>query len=235
MTLLKFEYNYVSSEGPISGTTTVSSENLEESILNIKENILKYSPEAQDIQIKESLKNEGHAFLVDQLIDLILEKRPDLSREELNKSEYIILKTNRDSYSRGAFALTLPEAKAFMAKKGRHYDDFVYLRNFSLVLFNIGLHTSHEIFTSNWHWIEKHLMTNPNLSLKDYRKDPQLREYKVQQEVFLHDQCGFFMSRAFNLRQVLKSADMRLSAIEKTVFGHMDFDEIEPPKRRERD
>lgn len=62
-----------------------------------------------------------------------------------------------------------------------------------------------------------------------------MREYKIQQEVFLHDQCGFFMSRAFNMRQVLKSTNLRLSAVEKTVFGHMDFDDIEPHKKRERD
>lgn len=199
---------------------------VQEAIEQACEQLQQYYPMAQNIHGQELLKNKGKPYLVDQLIELIHQERPDLTVNDLRQHEKLILRTDRESYEEGAFALTLPEAKQYMANSSNKFRDFVYLRRYGLVLFNIGHHTSHQIFTSAWHWIETVLFNNPGTTMDNYYS---VRgDYRLHQESFLHDSLGFFMSRAMNLRQVEKSTNMRLTAAEKMVFGHIDFDELSP-------
>ena len=216
---LEHQVSFAENELPLS-----LGERIEQCIQQVQDRY----PMATHIEAKEMLKNKGQPYLVDQLFELIRKERPDITVEQLRKKEWMILRTDRESYEQGAFALTLPEAKKFMSNRSNKFDDFVYLRRYGLVLFNIGKHTSHQIFTSIWHWIETVLLQDPQSHLRDYVKHPDRDNYRHHQERFLHDCLGFYMSRAMNLRQVEKSTNMRLTAAEKMVFGHVDFDELSP-------
>lgn len=201
-------------------------ESLEQTIEQIRAEILAEHPEAQDITIEEQPKNGGKPYMVDTLIACIQKDRPDLSTEHLRANEWMILDTDRNGYQQGGFCMTLPEAKAFLANSRSQYNDFVYLRRYGLVLFDVGKHTSHEIFTAQWNWIETVLLKDSSKDMDD--ADLDLNYVKETQEQFMHNMCGFFMSRAMNMRTVHKSANMKLTAAEKMVFGHIDFRNHEP-------
>ena len=202
-------------------------ESLELEMKKLKDYILQQHPDATDISIQEQPKNGGKPYMVDELIACIRKDRPDLSVEHLLENEWLILNTDRNSYLAGGFCMPLGKAKAFLNNPRSQYNDFVYLRRYGLILFDVGKHTSHEIFTSQWNWIETVLLKDTSKTMDDgdhcFNKE--------HQEQFLHNMCGFFMSRAMNMRTVHKSANMKLTAAEKMVFGDIVFRNHEPGQR----
>lgn len=214
--------SYKVNGSPESFSTTSFKPTIEAAIKDCISRIKKENKGATDIVVSEEPKNGGKPYMLDKLIECIQSVRPDLTLDHLNRYGWMILMTDRNDYREGGFWMNLPEAKRFMDADG-DYDDYVYLRRFGIVLFNVGRHTSHEIFTSHWNWIETVLFNDTTTNMDDM---PSF-DYGDESEMFLHNKCGFFMSRAFNMRSVLKSADMRLTASEKIAFGHIKFRDIE--------
>lgn len=186
--------------------------------------ILKEYPAAKNIEVKEPPFNEGYPYALDGLIDLIQSKRPDITREEIEKLSYMVLLTHRDDYYRGAYITTLPEAKRIFDDADSEYRDWVYFREFGIVIFDVTKHVSHEIFLYHWYAILAHVLpfdTKLERSLLRLRGD-------YSGEPFLHAKFGFYRTSAYGIGNVIKSANMKLTAAEKAVFGQFRFRDLEP-------
>lgn len=187
--------------------------------------IKKDHPKATNIVVKERPYNEGYPFALDYLIDRIREHRPDIPRETLEKHHWLILMTDRKEYQRGAYITTLPEAKVIFDDEDADFTDWVYLREFGIVIFNVKNHTSHQLFLSHWNYILSNILHTTKKWREEsiYSKDPD-----ASSEAFLHNKHGFFLSSAYGNASITKSADYKLNAQEKVIFGGYRFREIEP-------
>ena len=181
-------------------------------------------PKATNIVVVEEPYNEGHPYAIDTLIGYIRIRRPDISAEDIEDAKFMLLTDARDRYRRGAYITSLAEAKKIFDDEDSDYNDWVYLREFGIVLFNVTEHTSHELFLTHWYHVLVHVLpTKANLEKRLLRGD-----HKTDPEKFLHAKCGFFLTSAHGIGMVTKSADMKLNAQEKTVFGRFKFRDIEP-------
>lgn len=203
-----------------SSMVGMPSDTLEQAIAEARADILETYPGATDIVIGEEPKNKGSTFAVDILIDKILEFRPDLTREHLLDCEHHILLTNRDSYMQGSEVVTLAEAKTWF-DEDRDYRDFVYIRRFDMVIFNVVRDSSHEMFMANMDWILSNLLDDTSKDLDDMPYfDPSDRA-----EYFLTNGHGFFVSSVGGY--VAKSVNFKLNAIEKAIFKNHRFRDID--------
>lgn len=185
--------------------------------------ILKEHPTATDIKVVERPYNEGYPFAVDALIDCILARRTDLDRMTVERVSSSILRTDRKDYRRGAYIATLPEAKKIFADKSSTYEDWVYFREFGFVLFDVTKHGSHGVFLTHWHRIFELFKSGEEFTFANIRGN-----FDTGAEQFLHAKHGFYLSSAYGTSVVSKSANMKLTAQEKIVFGKMKFSDIEP-------
>lgn len=171
--------------------------------------------------------NDGYPQARDQLKELILSERPDLSAESLAELDYFILPDSCNKYRRGAYLLTLAEFKANRdayhdddPEKSYDYDneidDFVYFRRWGKVLCNVGRHTSHEIFLGHWVAILNHLVDGKALPK---RKDIRDVAENADGSDFLTQGHGMYLSRAWGCSTIHASAEHPLNFQEKKVFG----------------
>jgi hypothetical protein len=188
--------------------------------------IKKECPKATDIKVVEAPFNDGYPHAVDGLIDIILQKRPDLSREVLSELHWTILTTDRRDYKRGAYICSLAEAKQIIEDRDTHYMDWVYIRPLNIVIFDVTKHTSHQIFLSYWYFILTYLLTStPPYDTIDKIADECL-DYDEDSEKFLLSDYGFFKTSAYGVGTVLKSEKMKLTAQEKTAFARYTFRDL---------
>lgn len=182
-------------------------------------------PTATNIVVTENPRNDGYPYAVDALIEFMLFKRPDLDREKLLESEWLILTTDRKEYQRGAYVCNLSEAKAIFDDEDSEYTDWVYLREFGIVVFDVTKHTSHEIFLAHWYTIIKYILNGT----ADFERKMLRYDWKSgDAEKFLHAKYGFYMTSAYGVGSVNKSADMKLTFDEKQVFSRFRFRDLEP-------
>ena len=186
--------------------------------------ILEDYPKAKNIVVTEPPYNEGHPYALDALIDLILERRPDIDHQLLLDLDYLILNTKRDDYDRGAYILPLAEAKALLDAEYRDFRDWVYFKDYGFVIFDVTKHTSHEIFLSHWYHILTHILPTK----VDIEKQFDKVDMDEDAEKFLHAKHGFFLSGAMNLYLVNKSTEFKLDFQEKAIFGKCRFRELSP-------
>ncbi len=183
-------------------------------------------PKAANIKVVEAPFNDGYPFALDGLIDIILQKRPDLSREALSELHWTILTTDRRDYKRGAYICSLAEAKDIFEDSDTHYMDWVYIRPLNIVIFDVIKHTSHQIFLSYWYYILTYLLTStPPYDTMEKIAEAGV-EYDEDSEKFLLSNYGFFKTSAYGVGTVLKSEQMKLTAQEKNVFARYKFGDL---------
>ncbi len=198
-------------------------ESLDEVIEQQKMQLLSDYPNAKNINVCEEKPRHNEPLLIDELVKRIKSERPDLSDEHLAGCEFMLLtdpRPERNVYM-PSFWRNLPDAKKVIEDDTIEYNDWVYIRRWGIVLFNVGQHTSHEIFMANWNWILSNLFDGSTLDLDDL---PSLTDCDA--EAFLHNQHGFFVSRVGT--GVTKSTNMKLNASERLAFAAVRFRELEP-------
>jgi hypothetical protein len=206
-----------------NGSRGIPADTLEDAIQRVRIDITDKHPNAANIDIQESAKNRGNPLLIDELVKRVKEDRPDLSDTHLRECEFMLLvHTGRKDYTMGGFWKPLgPEAKAII--EDGNYKDFVYIRRWGIVVFDVSKHTSHEMFMANWNWILSNLLDNPSLTLDNM---PCMTDEGAEADKFLHNCHGIFLSSIG--QRPLKSSNMTLTAQERQVFSSMKMIEIEP-------
>jgi hypothetical protein len=197
---------------------------IDDAIATLKKDILEEYPNAKNIVITEEPKNKGKPLLIDELVRLVKKDRPDLDDTHFSEYEFMLL-TNpgRDSYRQGGYWHNLVDAKALFDDPNADYVDWVYIRRWGIVVFNVSHHTSHEMFLSNMNWILSNLLDSTQFTMNDL---PCLCS-PDNAEAYLHNCHGFFSSRV-GYGRVTKSANMKLNAQERIAFAGMRFRELEP-------
>lgn len=114
-----------------------------------------------------------------------------------------------------------PEAKKEL--EDGNFRDFVYIRRWGMVIFDLSKHTSHEMFMANWNWILSNLLDNPSLTLDDM---PCMTDEGIEADRFLHKCHGIFLSSIG--QRPIKSSNMTLTAQERQVFSSMKMIDIDP-------
>jgi hypothetical protein len=119
-------------------------------------------------------------------------------------------------------ARVIPLAEAKKEMLHGEWEDFVYLRPLGVVVFDVKHHTSHEIFMSHWYRLFKFAIeggkTLEQIDNMDWGR------FAGEQDLFIEEDYGFFMSSAFGVGHVTCSKYSRkLNAAEKQVFGHLTF------------
>lgn len=193
----------------------------------VTKEILEEYPKAKNIVVVEEPKNEGFPYAIDTLMAFIMKQRPDITREMLEDVEYCILTESRNEYRRGAYIVSLEEAKVIFDDENSDWDDWVYIRDMESVIFNITKHTSHHVFLAHWYHIltkvlsERGVVTKAKIERRLWNVD-----FDRDSEKFLEAGLGFFQTSAYGVGHITKSADMKMTPEEKAAFGDFKVREI---------
>lgn len=213
------EYTYTDKDGKQRGGSCSSPSDTVEQLIERLNN--EFAAEGSIVHtIGERPKNGGKPYAVDILIDFILSKNDKMTREELLKHDWMILNTDRKDYREGVKAVPLHEAKVII--DADDFDDFVYIRSAGLVLFDVGSQTSHQMFCGQWMAIEETLLQGKGYD-EWFASECQYSDGDGQ-ELFLEENKGIFMSRAYQARTTYKGSNWTMQGAERQVFKSLtDF------------
>lgn len=157
-------------------------------------------------------------------------KRTFAIRPELNTPAFIdafelILPEERGYVRYPSFCVPLADARKLINDDDFDYSDFVYIRCFGLVLFNVWTHTSHEIFMTKWRFFVNEILNGKGDEGTVIDTD---HDCKKEAEFFLHEGHGTFVSSSMNKPFMFVSNNHPLNFQERKVFERIKTRELDP-------
>lgn len=128
-----------------------------------------------------------------------------------------------NSYRQPALILSLPEAKKHIESPTSNYDDFVYIRQWNVVFFNVTRNTTHECFMG----LLCNLFdcVNSGKFEEICADDLWVPNIRDKAEQFLSKHYGFFVSTAsgYGKPRIKCSKSLVKTATERLIFKNYEF------------